>query len=224
MIQETVEARWFFGPSDARVRKIGALFVACQSEPERRDRYVSAGRDDVGIKLRDDVTRGLLLETKIRLGAIGPVAVAPNIVCHCEHWTKRSFVVEPGAAERGDDSISIGKARRRRFYAVGSQGAREVEGEPRRERGCSVEWTALSRDRNLIAWTLGLESFGASASELLQGLLSTAASFFSSAAPGLAICASSSMGYPAWSRAWRAGEPQQATSTCRARSSCGRRR
>ena len=224
MIQETVEARWFFGPSDARVRKIGALFVACQSEPERRDRDVSAGRDDVGIKLRDDGTRGLLLETKIRLGAIGPVAVAANIVCHCEHWTKRSFVVEAGAAERGDDSISIGKARRRRFYAVSSQRAREVQGELRRDRGCSVEWTALSRDGTLIAWTLGLESVGASASELLQGLLSTAAVFFSSVAPGLVLGASESTGYAAWTRVLRACEPQQATSTCRARSSCGRRR
>lgn len=199
---ESVEARWFFDPGDERVRSLGVRFEDFGPEPAREDRYLATGREDVGVKIRVTDDAPARMEMKLRIGALGPVALGPDVEGEIESWRKLTIEVDAAAACAMDDAIVIRKTRHATTYAVDERGVRAVRAGDRPARACSVEWTRLERGGGVIAFTLAFEAVGASPADLLGALQSTAA-FVLRARPIPGIGAASSRGYAAWVNALR---------------------
>jgi hypothetical protein len=197
---ESVEARWFFDPVDERVRSLEVRCEGLTPEPPREDRYIVTGRDDVGVKIRVTDDAPARMEMKLRIGALGPVALGSEVEGEIERWRKLSIEVDAAAVCAMDDAIVIRKIRRASTYAVDERGVRAVRAGDRHARACSVEWTRLERGGEVIAFTLAFEAAGASPADLL-GTLQSRAVFVLRARPMPGIGAASSQGYAAWANA-----------------------
>ncbi len=194
---ESVEARWFFDPGDERVRSLGVRFEDFGPEPPREDRYLATGREDVGVKIRLTDDAPARMEMKLRIGALGPVALGSDVEGEIESWRKLTIEVDAAAACAMDDAIVIRKTRHATTYSVDERGVRAVRAGDRPARACSVEWTRLERGGAVVAWTLGFEATGESSAELLAVLQTTAGSVLGEGTTP-AIEAARSRGYPAW--------------------------
>lgn len=198
-ISETLEVRWFFGEADPSVRMLEAFFRDVASESTRRDVYLPTGCDDLGVKARVTDGQPTKVEAKHRLGRLGAVYVTAGLPGVIERWQKISFdASEP--AFRVPGAIEVTKDRRARTYALGHGDVTPAARESRVDAGCAVELTRLEArpgERDVRAWTLGLEAFGPQP-RLLEALLSTARHVFARELASLTLAASASKGYPAW--------------------------
>jgi hypothetical protein len=196
---DSLEIRWFLTENTDDLRD---WFKAAAREGDRVDHYLMTERDDVGLKVRLVGEQPAKLETKYRLGSLGAVQIAQNVIGTIERWRKVSTRAEGDTALLQTDTwLSVHKDRRLRKLVVENGISREVPASARPDVGCAFELVELrhhrTRDRDsAIAYTVGFEAFGPTAN-LLDILLTACRAAFSET-PNLALDARDSMGYPAW--------------------------
>jgi hypothetical protein len=208
-IAGTIEARWFLddidGPVAAAARR---WFDGVADEGKREDRYLLLARDDVGFKARIEEGRPTRIETKLRLGSLGPSELYGSVVGNVEQWEKLSLEANDAALERDGRWIRLAKRRQLRRYRVDHHRVVAVADTTERlAAGCAVELTELAWTTGVgfapgRSITIGLEAFGPE-TERLDVLLRTCAAAFASAPPDLRLEAASSESYPSWLRRFR---------------------
>ncbi|AKU99809.1 hypothetical protein AKJ09_06473 [Labilithrix luteola] len=195
-IFRSVEVRWFFDDAATpEIQVVRELFEAAHAEPVRTDVYLVTGREDLGFKARMLGGRARL-ETKYRLGALGPVELSPNVVGCVESWTKLSIENDDPQLEDQGRWLRVEKRRSLRKFAVNNDVVSEVSSDANEEAGAGFELTILGGDCAAGGCTLGIEAFGPEPRLLVTLLL--VARFVFARAPGVVLGAGASFGYPAW--------------------------
>jgi hypothetical protein len=199
----TLELRWFFdGELPATVQQwFDTALPGPAVEPAPRSDFylIVAGRDDTGLKLREQK-----LELKIRSRSTPFVGDRVRARGRVELWEKWSWSyarpadVEIGFAEgvRGP-RVDVDKVRWQRKYDASPSGTlRPVPAEESVERAALIEITRL-RVLDRPAWTLGFDAIGPAPDR--EGILSLAVDVLLAAFPAAERLSSDrSFGYPRW--------------------------
>jgi len=166
---------------------------------ERTDLYLATGRDDLGIKMRPDADRGVHVETKYRVGALGGLHVVPGVIGSLERWTKLSVAGQGTPSEAAEAWIAVHKQRRTRRFTLVHGDAVELDPGAVSEHECNVELTRLEvrhEGKEHVDWTLGFETLAAPSGAL--ALVQAACRAVFEDASGQALHGARSMGYAAW--------------------------
>lgn len=204
MMLATEEMRWFFaGTIPLPVTAwFGAQICAAQvcatpAQPPRTDYYLRlAEGDSLGIKLRQG-----RIEAKRREGMSQAVQLSERAAGQVESWRKWSFELAE-TEESVTDSVQwlgVWKARRWCLFTVGENGRITLAPtDAILDQGCACELTGIHLANSSEPWwSLGFESFGGTAVERRERLLSVARQFLGQAgAPSLP--AEQSYSYPKW--------------------------
>ena len=208
MIFQTAEIRWFFEKNLPEV--ISEWFIGLDGKFEKQE-----ARTDFYLQLENNTSLGIKIregkfEIKERQSTEGKVLANNNIEGISESWTKWSF-------ESAEDKyplneivkgnwIEVIKARKLQKYIFDQKGLISGGFDDYRSDGCNVELTKIksnssddlksSNESKLTWWTLGLETYGTTAS-LERNLQTAFDHIFQSKFPGT-LSKENSFGYPEW--------------------------
>ncbi len=178
---ETLELRWF-APDRIPAAAIRWFENAAPQVlfEERTDSYLITGRDDLGVKRRDNGP----LEIKERHGVGHRMSVGDRLVGRVEEWHKRTSDRSPA---EGDRWVKVAKTVRTYPYrATGSS----VEAR------CDIELAAVEID-GMDAWTLAFEASGPERMVTLEAAVEHL--LFDEGVPAdIAASLELEAGYPAW--------------------------
>ena len=211
MIFQTAEIRWFFEKNLPEVISQWFIGFDCKFEKQeaRTDFYLQLENNtSLGIKIREGK-----FEIKERQSTEGKVLANNNIEGISESWTKWSFESAEDKYPLNEivkgEWIEVIKVRKLQKFIFDKKGKISGGFDDYRSDGCNVELTMVytkkhhssddsqsSDESKVIWWTLGLETYGTTAS-LERNLQTAFDHIFQSKFP-LTLSKENSSGYPEW--------------------------
>lgn len=188
-MNKTKEIRWFFPEANRMIRDWFDQ-LKCDTVSERTDFYLNLAKNDIGVKLRDD-----LIEVKHLCGTRAKGCLSKNAWGYFECWTKWSF--KAGAEDSLVQEIVKGKTLewtpvkkvRRAVQLVRND--KTWEAYPLSdvmENACQIEYTQITIEE-FKYFTFGLEWLGSGCCEITPA-------YFSKILGKTKMALNDSMGYP----------------------------